>query len=349
MSCRRQQGRFCRIVLGLVGGSMVASAWGADTPTSDAAAPAKAAGASADSDNWLPLGLQSYEPSAFGYTKNNDDVAFYNIKISVKFPLMPGLVDKLNQWSGKQDHFNFAFTGAFGFYIGSRYSSPVVGKEYNPQLFWQRNLGCSHDHYTSTHAYGDVYSDSPCYFALGYNHDSNGQSIDSPGQYLQTQRSQGTEAANDAISRGWDYVGFTAKYIPLSSGEYRISLYPELKYFLSDGLLQGKPEELHYWEHPSDGKPRKEVDGLALLAKIQNHVGMELFHDETIVGDGKIAVRYGTGYQDAFRYGTVRIEAGIQLLQVPIVFWAQKGYMSDLSQYYRNVKGYGVQIEIGAF
>jgi hypothetical protein len=87
-----------------------------------------------NSGEWLPLGLQSYEPSAFGYTKNNDDVGFYNIKLSVKFPLMPRLT---NRWFGTNDRLYFAFTGAFGFYIGSRDSGPVVGKEYNPQLFWQ--------------------------------------------------------------------------------------------------------------------------------------------------------------------------------------------------------------------
>jgi hypothetical protein len=119
--------------------------------------------------------------------------------------------------------------------------------------------------------------------------------------------------------------------------------------FLSNGLVQGRPEELHYWEHPADAKARKQVDGLGLLAKFQSHLGEETFHDGKIVGDGKVAIRYGTGYQDPFRYSTVRIEAGIQLLQLPIVFWTQKGYMTDLSQYYRNVRGYGVEIEIGAF
>jgi hypothetical protein len=33
----------------------------------------------------LPLGLQSYEPSAFGYTKFNNDVSYENVQLSVKF------------------------------------------------------------------------------------------------------------------------------------------------------------------------------------------------------------------------------------------------------------------------
>jgi hypothetical protein len=297
------------------------------------------------SDYSPPFGLQSYEPSAFGKTKNNDDVGFLNIDISVKFPLAPGILHDL----GVDDNrFYFSFTGRWGFYIGTRYSGPVVGKEYNPQLFWQHLVSCG-DKFTWTRSYGEVPASQtpsgsgPCYFMFGYNHDSNGQIIDSPGQYAETVRSQGAEAALDAISRGWDFIRFTAKYIPASSDRYELSLYPELKYFLADGLLQGKQEELHYWENPPDGKPRKEVDGLGFLVKYKRRLGYG------VIGDGKLAVAYDTGYQDPFRFNTVRLEAGIQILQLPIVFWAEKGYMSDLSQYYRNVTGYGLQIEIGSF
>ena len=349
---RRKQGWFSEFVLVCVA-SVVAgllqmvSAFAENTPAADTAA----ATTGADSRNWLPLGLQSFEPSAFGYEKNNDDVAFYNIRLSVKFPLFPRLT---SDYLGKNNRLYFAFTGAFDFYIGTRDSGPVVGKEYNPQFFWQHQFSCGPDPYQSSRTYGGSLanagrSDFPCYFMVGYNHDSNGQIIDTPEQYAQAQRSQGTEAANDAISRGWDYIGLTAKFIR-STDDYRISLYPQLKYFLSDGLLQGRPEELHYWEHPSDGKPRKEVDGLGLLGKYQFHFRKCYDpNDPCPIGDGKLAVRYGTGYQDPFKFSTVRIEAGIQVFQLPIVFWAQKGYMSDLSQYYRNVKAYGVEIEIGAF
>jgi len=302
-----------------------------------------------------PFGLQSYEPSAFGYTKNNDDVGFYNIKLSVKFPLAPIQTAK---WFGDENRFFFSFTGYWGFYIGDRYSSPVVGKEYNPQLFWQHSFLCDPDRalFTAAPVYGGssagkepmtrefIPQPMSCYFAIGYNHDSNGQTIDSVDQYLAAQNAHGTESANDAISRGWDYISVSGKYMR-SATSNQFSLYPQFKYFLSDGLAQGPPEELHAWEHPSDGKPRKQVDGLGLLAKWRFQVGSQ----GNAFNDGKFAVRYGTGYQDPFRYSNVRVEAGIQFLQLPIVFWTQRGYMSDLSQYYRNVTGYGIEFEIGAF
>jgi hypothetical protein len=366
---RRGRGSFFGIAF-LLAASLATSAM-ADDPvssTESTAPPAKS-----DSNDWLPLGLQSYEPSAFGHTKNNDDVGFYNIKISVKYPIAPRFT---RDWWGDQDRLYFSFTGVSGFYIGDRHSSPVVGKEFNPQLFWQHSFSCDLDgKFQEAPTYGassigaspanpsssaqasasgesSKSKNLPCYFTIGYNHDSNGQDIDSLNQFLAAQQAQGTEAANDHISRGWDYLAFTAKAVPRSTDNYRVSVYALMKYFLPDGLLQGKEEELHDWERPSDGKPRKEVDGVGFLGKIQFHLsGIECRqpNSKCPIGDGKLAVRYGTGYQDLFKYSTVRIEAGVQVFQLPIVFWTQRGYMSDLSQYYRNVTGYGVEFEIGAF
>jgi hypothetical protein len=314
---------------------------------------------STEKTNWAPLGLQSYEPSALGYTKNNDDVSFENIRLSVKFPLMPHLTQ---EYLHGRDQFFLSFTGYLGFYVSNRPSGPVVGKEYNPQIFWQHNLACHPDSgtkYKPGPIYGVPASSSRdpraesgsgneavslaplnCYVALGYNHDSNGQSIDSEGQFLQAQATHGTEAAKDAISRGWDFLRLTARYIPYWSATDRITLYPSMKYFLDHGLVQGAPEELHDWEHPPDAKPRKEVDGLSILSKYQRRVAGF---------DAKFAVAYTTGYRNPLRFSTVRLEAGVAIFELPIVVWAQKGYMSDLAQYYRKVTGYGIEMEVGAF
>lgn len=351
-----------RILVCVVMSIYVGSAYAATTATVDTTKPS-----ADDQSKWFPLGLQSYEPSALGYTKFNDDVWFANLKLSVKFPIAPKLSEEY--WHGVDKVF-FSFTGYWGFYFATRPSGPVVGKEYNPQLFWQHNLRCqghSEDKYRPNAMYGasppppassEKDSSTPgsgtddsrarttpqrdlnCYWALGYNHDSNGQIINSPGQYAETVRDQGVEAANDAISRGWDYIRATGRWIPYWTEDDRVTLYPTLKYFLNDGLLQGKPEELHYWENPTDGKSRNEVDGLSLLAKYQRNVAGF---------DAKLAVEYTTGYKDPFKFSTVRLEAGIVVFELPIVFWMQSGYMSDLAQYYRYVKGYGVQVEIGAF
>ncbi|MBS0373721.1 MAG: phospholipase A [Proteobacteria bacterium] len=316
----------------------------AATLTADAAADEGCGG----TDPALPLGLQSYEPSAFGYMKQSDDVGTYNIKISVKFPLAPQRTCRL--W-GDQNRLYFAFTGYWDFYIGSRHSSPVVGKEYSPQLFWQHYLPARRaDEFHALPSYGEGSAGhAPAgrhdYWALGYAHDSNGQSIDSLAQFQEAQRSQGDEAARDALSRGWDYAFVNAKFTLHSDESHRLTVYPSLRYFLPRGLLQGRAEELHDWERPADGKLRKAVDGLALLGKFQ----WTTRSDPDGFGDAKIALRYATGYQDPFRHSTLRVEAGLQVLQLPIVLWAQNGYLSDLAQYYRRVSAYGIELEIGAF
>ena len=295
-----------------------------------------------------PLGLQSYEPSAFGHESKSDDVGAYNIKISVKYPLAPVALGC--RW-GDENRLYFAFTGYWDFYIGTRPSSPVVGKEYNPQLFWQHFLeDGGTELFTPLASVGETSAGQAphgrtAYWTLGYAHDSDGQTTDSLSQFQQAEQSQGTEAAKDAISRGWDYVFIGFRFVPVSQPNYRVSLYPMVRMFLSHGLLQGRPEEIHDWEQVADGKQRKAVDGLSLLGKVQWHTHA----NADLVGDAKLAIRYGTGYQDPFRHSTVRIEAGLELLHVPVVLWGQNGYMSDLSQYYRRVSAYGIEVEIGAF
>lgn len=304
-----------------------------------AAGQSAAQGASNTYETWLPIGLESYEPSVFGYTKNNDDASFENIKISVKFPIMPKTT---RRYWGADNQVFLSFTGYWSFYIWTRKSGPVVGKEYNPQLFYQRNFPCKgsvENTYSQAEKYGGS-EGSSCYIVVGYNHDSNGQTINSLDQYRETQREQGTAAADDAISRGWDYIRVMGRYILPGDHRYRLSIYPTLKYFLNDGLLEGEPEELHYWEKPPDGKPRRKVDGLGVLAKYQRSLGTR---------DTKVVIGYTTGYADPFRFSTVRLELGVVMFELPVVLWAQKGYVSDLSQYYRNVTGYGLEIEIGDF
>ena len=280
----------------------------------------------------MPLGLEAYEPNAFGYTKNNDDVHYENFKVSIEIQLM-------RQHTNDQNRAYFSFTGVFAFYIGDRESGPVVGQEYNPQFFYKHLWSCNKgDKSTGS---GD---DERCYFTVGYNHDSNGQIIESPGQFIETARNQSYAAAYDGISRGWDYIGINSKFvIPNQNLGGKVALYPMFKYFLAHGLLQGNPEELHHdWEHPPDAKTRREVDGVSLLTKYQPTIGP--------LG-ANLGVGFTTGYEHSLKYNTIRFEAGCNLpiLDLPITFWVQNGYMSDLSRYYQRVKGYGVQVEIASF
>ena len=46
---------------------------------------------------------------------------------------------------------------------------------------------------------------------------------------------------------------------------------------------------------------------------------------------------------------TVRVEAGIQFKQLPITLWWQDGYASDLALYFRKVRSWGIELDIGSF
>jgi two-component system sensor histidine kinase UhpB len=71
--------------------------------------------------------------------------------------------------------------------------------------------------------------------------------------------------------------------------------------------------------------------------------------DNGILQDVKVVYAYETGTHQPFHYSTTRIEFGTKVLQLPLTIWTQRGYNSDLAQYYKRVNSYGIQVEIGSF
>ena len=69
----------------------------------------------------------------------------------------------------------------------------------------------------------------------------------------------------------------------------------------------------------------------------------------SVFRDLQIATTYETGYQDIFRFNTVRLELGTKVLQLPLNLWTQTGYGSDLAQYYKKVSSVGIEVQIGSF
>jgi hypothetical protein len=279
------------------------------------------------------------EPSTIGYTWDDDDVPFLDIKLSVRVSLLrPWIHDKTHHILD----LNAGLTGRIGQYIGRRKSSPVIGKRYNPELFLRIRYfqpGIKNDN-------GHV--------DLGYAHESNGQSITTLEEFQQAQaNAENPEFAYDQISRGWDYlhVGLKTPDLIWTDQEASLNLFVNLKYFLSHGLVQGKAEEFNDdWEIDKEGKPRRKVNGLEGLLKYvycyapyENNAGM-------CMKGFKLAVIYETGYCRAGKYNTGRGELGGKFWGLPeIMLWASRGYNSDLAQYYKKVDSYGVAIEVGAF
>jgi hypothetical protein len=265
----------------------------------------------------------TYEPTTLGWTDDSDDVGFMDFKLSIRYQVYPFP----EKGDDKRWATYFAFTGRFAQYLNTRESSPVVAKRLNPKVFYRRWSGSD-------------------YFDIGYNHESNGQSINTVDEFNQAVRQASLDdgrenAAYDQISRGWDYIDFVWRkrlHDKRSEDGYLV-----LKYFLQQGLLQGEAEEYgsNFMESDPQGKPRRQVQGIAAMYK------------RTIpdcpLDTCKVFASYETGYEHIGKYNTFRLELGFKLAHLPLMIWGQTGYGSDLSQYYKKVESIGLAVELGSF
>lgn len=298
------------------------------------------------------LMLQSFEPNTVGFRSDSNDVNYMDFKISLKYPLFhQGVYDGSHTAAFGLPYFFFAFTGEWGQYIGTRDSSPVISKRFNPLLFGRYWLNSDKD-------YIDV---------TWYGHESNGQSINSYNLY----RVQELEVAasgddplftRDYISRGWDYLGIEWKK-SRKSPSAQWSSYIKFRYFLDRGLMQGKMEDYNPWEDyaracasnssndwteaackkaDSDNQ-RQNFDGLSWLLKYESA------YKNTWLTGNKLAIKYTTGYGAPLKHNTFRIELTSTLLNLPVMVWAQTGYNSDLIDYYQNVDSFGIALELNNF
>jgi hypothetical protein len=273
--------------------------------------------------------LCSYEPNTVGFTKDSDDVLFMDFKLSVRYQMYP-----FPKQGGNWATF-FAATVRMGQYIGTRDSSPVIAKRFNPKIFVRTWDDGEHS----------------SYWDFGYNHESNGQAIHTLEQYNAAQAEQQSanghaEYANDYISRGWDFLEVIRKHTFEASKTSESTGYLTLKYFLPRGIFQGKPEEYgtNFPESDPQGKPRNQVNGIGAIYKYR-----ESDAAWCLTNNCKVAATYDTGYHKIARYNTVRLEYGFKLEHLPLTIWGQTGYGSDLAQYYKKVSSYGFELEIGSF
>jgi hypothetical protein len=309
--------------------------------------------AAADVDRGPPRAsenfIEAYEPNTIGYTHDDDDVGFLDFTISLKYRLLPKTLRSLT--NGDANRVYFAFTGRYGFYVGTRESSPVIGKRFNPKFIWRYVTSSGTGQFMRADGSGpEVPQEYLSYLDFAYAHESNGQSIDSPQEYVTAQaNAERPSFANDYLSRGWDYLEVVWKKLAVDRPTFRLSTYLDGKYFLHDGLLQGRPEEYNSWEMNPEGKPRSAVDGLSALLDFEhNHIFWE-WRGAPLLAYPRASLTYVTGYDSPFEHSTFRLEVGAQLIELPVTVWYQNGYNSDLAQYFKKVASYGVEIKIGGF
>lgn len=293
--------------------------------------------------------IQGYDPTTLGYAWQGDDEPFIDFTLSFKAPLFR---DLLCQHFDGRGHLYLTFTGRFAFYVRTRTSGPVIGREYNPKLLW-RWVGSS----TTTTSTG--YDKKPVveyahYIDFAYAHSSNGQTIDSLEEYqIQSAQSGSARDALDYVSRGWDYVQVAGKFTALDTLGHGgdLSVYPDFKFFLRHSLLQGVPEEYHAWEQDTALRPRHAFDGVAVTFEYRpfaQQIDAEAAHattQETL----RVAFKYLTGYAPVARYNTVRGEFGFAPWGLPLTVWAQEGYMNSLARYYKKAGAAGVELRFAEF
>lgn len=293
------------------------------------------------------VGLKNHEPVLLGYTFDSDDEAFLDFKISLMYPIADRKIKKhiidsgwypgfLKKWCSNtivdSCYPYFSFTGRFGQYIETRDSSPVIAKRFNPKLFLRFDL-----------VDGE-------YVDLEYAHESNGQRITTKTSYDNIAADlEKTEHANDYISRGWDYLGFTYKHATEIGNTGTVkSTYLSMKEFIG-GQLQGDIEEYYLidgvdgFEAVREITRREQVGGLRIMRKYENK-DIDLFW-----GINKFTFIYETGTRSPAKYNTFQGEMTTGALGVPIMLWVRSGYNSDLAQYYKKIDSFGAAFELATF
>lgn len=284
-------------------------------------------------------GLSSHEPNKMLARTDSNDInrLYMDAVLSLKYPILTPLVESIFDLTGfqleKKPRLFLAFTSRFSQYVGSRESSPVVARRYNPELFLR------------------TWTDSnDSYWDFGFGHESNGQQINSPQAFAQLEQyyinqNETPAFARDSISRGWDYLSvdwnkqWETGFLPSLKGFTTAHI--EWRRYLSDGFLQGAPEEYNDWEgQGSDSKPRDEYDGLKF--SVQYNLVDELC---IIACFDRVELTHRTGYADMFNRNTTSIELTTSLLGIPFHIWAMSGYNSDLIDYYDYSNSWGIGME----
>lgn len=288
--------------------------------------------------------LSSHEASELQFRNDSDDAHTYmDFTLSLKHPLFANLApfERLQETGadvlealipGDEEFFMqlyIAFSGRFSQYIGTRESSPVVARRFNPSLFYR------------------VWTSEQAWFDFGLGHESNGQRINNQAAFLREQedyRLHGEDAvfARDSLSRGWDYTFFDWQ----RAWNERWISHLQFRHFLNDGPLQGKSEEYNTWE---DGgtqlRPRSQYDGVR--ASLQyNFNRSQCFIGSWFICFKQFEITQETGYSAMFANNSTTLEFTTDFFGLPVQLWGRSGYNSDLVDYYRYSNSFGLGIEL---
>lgn len=258
--------------------------------------------------------LTGNEPSYFVLSRDEgDDYYHAEFYLSIKYPLLQRPIRFL---LGDESTLYFNYNGLYDFYLGTRHSSPIVSRRQNPGLMFEYKFP---DHEILRKA------------KIGYFHESNGQTIDTEADYLNT------TDAKDYVSRGWDYV-----YLELSAEPKKNwFVYMQGRRFLDKQMFKLDREEKWPWEPPvGENRLIQEYDGIRLIVN-RMIKGKYWTFDEM-----KFSAIYRTGYRDFGHNSTRRFEATFRIFDIPLYIYYFDGYGINISSYYKKSSAYGFGFEL---
>lgn len=293
-------------------------------------------------------GLSNHDKNRLSFRKDETelDEVYMDAELSIKYPFLTGPIESaFNKVNFGHDNvvprLFFSASTRFSQYIKTRKSSPVVARRYNPELFlrlWQPNGN---------------------FFDIGYGHESNGQSINDEDSFRKAQEKfvkpsdneldnldtfiENPLFARDELSRGWDYFSFRWRKQWASNlfsiKDSRVESRFEFKRFLSEGFLQGAPEEYQTWE--DDGRrlrPRDEYDGLVYSLQYF----LPTASCEFLICLTKIEIEQATGYQNIFQHNSTELQLTMNIFDIPFHVWGKSGYNNDIVDYYDYTNSWGI-------
>ncbi len=274
--------------------------------------------------------LVSDEPNTLGVAEDAyERHPYMDFNISMRHPLgyRPRLEGR-TRYAGAWLPY-LSFTARASQYFNRR-SAPVVTKRFNPKLMVRL--------YQSEPPEGKrIWVDDRVldYYDFGYAHESNGQYVNSAAAFAAVAANfDSTDAAQDYIHRGWDYLDFRRH--SHWRADRRAWLDIELKYFLNHGLGQRTIMETYPWEPLRPVTHIGQVDGIRVTAGFE--LGADWFKNARL--------SWITGYRRFARYNTVRLESAFVPLSryfgVPIVLWAQSGYDTSVARFYQHSWNAGI-------
>ena len=206
--------------------------------------------------------VETDHPNSFGARWDSHDQEYEDINISLQtpFPIFYRAFVKLQHGCSNATlipYFNLNIEEAF--YVNTRFSSPVVSQQFNPTYAKVRWL-------LSGYTANDKDSFAASYIDFEYGHLSNGQYVTSARQFVALAQSLSNpaatgnlnpnyRAAQDYISRSWDYLGLAGHTVLDSQGRViknnesdrgrTYSLTGQLRFYGVWGPNRGQENQMH--------------------------------------------------------------------------------------------------------